>query len=633
MKLHEGRVNLEVDVPNSKTFSIQSSSNAFDILSTLYTNQPLAIVRELMCNAYDAQIAAKYDGPAEFHCPTTNEPYLIIRDFGTGMTEEVIYDTYTVMFKSSKTDSNDYTGALGLGAKSPFCIVNNFSVYTYIDGVETIWLVYKNDKGIPSISKIGTNTTTEKNGTKILIDIPPKYINDFTRSCQSAFQWFKVLPVGNLVIEPPSCQVLVTPEYSLSNASHGVTALMGNVLYSINLEALGKTYNYAQRQFLNNGLILHFNIGDLDFVPSREQLKINSRTQAQIINRINFVFAKVSKELQDQINQCENLYEARRLAVNNRSIIDMESTKFTYKGHTLSNYLGSEVVDFDVYSSYRKPHKVLYLRADSKYPIIINDLKRGAWTRAKFNCGYNFQIIPESKLDFTLSKLGFSKEYGFKHNILRRASELPVKPSTQKSRKTAKVSSFKESSYVSDCWATEVDISTVTGYYIELDRYNGMYENTAYSTTQITDILKFFKKYNIDIPLYGIRKTVSEKSYKHLKPFIPFVREKFKELCKTTKFEYSTGSPYIKYHCHHLLPKQLQDLLKLNSQLISATTHGTINMFDKIGEIINVTDRPQTVNYKELVEEQLSKYQLIMSNPQETHIKKYIELVDSGVLR
>ena len=60
MKLHHERSNVERSGVNAETaFQIKTTAKAFDILSSgLYTDNILAIVRELSCNAYDAHVAA-----------------------------------------------------------------------------------------------------------------------------------------------------------------------------------------------------------------------------------------------------------------------------------------------------------------------------------------------------------------------------------------------------------------------------------------------------------------------------------------------------------------------------------------------------------------------------------------------
>ena len=62
------------------TFKISASPVAFDILSSkLYSNPILAIVRELLTNAYDSHKAAgKEDVPIKVNLPSYLEPNLYL---------------------------------------------------------------------------------------------------------------------------------------------------------------------------------------------------------------------------------------------------------------------------------------------------------------------------------------------------------------------------------------------------------------------------------------------------------------------------------------------------------------------------------------------------------------------------
>ena len=147
-------------------FRIRNSAKAFNILSSgLYANKIRAIIRELSCNAIDSHVAAnRSDVPFDVHLPNTLEPWFAIRDYGTGLSHEQVTSIYTTYFESTKTDSNDFIGALGLGSKSPFSYTDNFTVTAIKDGVKGIYTAFINDQGVPSIALMTTEQTTEQIG-------------------------------------------------------------------------------------------------------------------------------------------------------------------------------------------------------------------------------------------------------------------------------------------------------------------------------------------------------------------------------------------------------------------------------------------------------------------------------------
>ena len=119
------------------TFTIKASPLAFDILSSkLYADPILAIVRELLTNAYDSQKAAgNEDIPIKVHLPDYEENFLSFRDYGLGLSKEDVLTIYTSFFNSTKSSNNDFTGCFGLGSKTPFSYTSSlyFFIFTQIN--------------------------------------------------------------------------------------------------------------------------------------------------------------------------------------------------------------------------------------------------------------------------------------------------------------------------------------------------------------------------------------------------------------------------------------------------------------------------------------------------------------------
>ena len=157
-------------VNSTGEFRIRNSAKAFKILSDgLYSNKIKAIIRELSCNAVDSHIAAKKeDVPFEVHLPTILEPYFSVRDYGVGLDGNQVTSIYTTYFESTKTDSNDYIGALGLGSKSPFSYTENFTVTAIKAGTKRIYSAFITDAGIPCVAEMSTELTDEDNGVEVV---------------------------------------------------------------------------------------------------------------------------------------------------------------------------------------------------------------------------------------------------------------------------------------------------------------------------------------------------------------------------------------------------------------------------------------------------------------------------------
>ena len=109
----------------TKTVSIETSPAAVKIMTeNLYSDVPLAVVRELCTNAMDAnRKAGKPENDFIVHFPTKAAPYFSVEDHGIGMTKEEVLYVYTTFFKSTNSDNNDNTGMYGLGSKAPLAYI------------------------------------------------------------------------------------------------------------------------------------------------------------------------------------------------------------------------------------------------------------------------------------------------------------------------------------------------------------------------------------------------------------------------------------------------------------------------------------------------------------------------------
>ena len=175
-----------------KSFTMQASAHAFEVLSkSLYKNEKLAIIRELSSNAQDAHIAAGVEEPFDLHLPTSEEPFFDIRDYGTGISEDLIYDVYTSFFLSTKTDVEDQIGAFGLGSKTPFSLVDKYFVTSYCDDRKKVYKMEKVD-GLPTVEKISDEpkSSHEKDGLEIRFDVPYTSYSCWSEWAEEARKFF-----------------------------------------------------------------------------------------------------------------------------------------------------------------------------------------------------------------------------------------------------------------------------------------------------------------------------------------------------------------------------------------------------------------------------------------------------------
>lgn len=300
------------NVTDEAQFKMKASRKAFQILSDLYSDKPLAIVRELGCNASDSMVAAgKANQPFLIHLPNALEPWLTIQDFGTGIKHEDIYDIYAVYFASTKTNTNSQIGCLGLGSKSPFCYTDNFTITSIVGGEKRIYNAYFNAENMPTISLMSADKTSESNGVAIQIPIKQSDFGDFTQAVYKSFRFFDVRPtiVGGKIDWDDEKPMFVGGFWKSYNNLHQSYAVMGGVTYPIDHYKL----QYEHQEILRKaGLVISFNIGELDFVPSREALSYCPSTIKALNEKVEQVKTDFLVKVEETIKDSPNLLDAMK---------------------------------------------------------------------------------------------------------------------------------------------------------------------------------------------------------------------------------------------------------------------------------------------------------------------------------
>ena len=396
----------EVIVANTgsvSNFKINASAKSFSILSnSLYQNKIRAIIRELSCNALDSHVAAGTDRPFELHLPTFIEPYFSVTDYGLGMTPEQIVSVYTTYFESTKTSSNDFIGALGLGSKSPFSYTDAMVVTSNCNGISTVYSAFIDSSGIPSITQLNQCETDVCNGLSIQFAVKEQDFSAFQSECVAVFQWWKNadLPViHNMDKDIPNIRensvdmthgVKQMPSYTANVAYRTSVAVMGNIAYPIENSHFDKKYG----DILASELLIEFPIGSLDFQPSREGLSYINYTKENITRKLQEILDYTIEHIKTEVNACESLWERNAMIIR-------YSNKKSYINAAL-NYLNAydnHTVGYSIYGWNVKSIEFSYTMSD--YNVQMIPLKRlGYYSR------------PQSSLDSVLIPTT-AREYNF----------------------------------------------------------------------------------------------------------------------------------------------------------------------------------------------------------------------------
>jgi len=378
-------------------FRIRNSAKAFNILSSgLYANKIRAIIRELSCNAVDSHTAAgKLDTPFDVHLPNTLEPWFSIRDYGTGLSHEQVKNIYTTYFESTKTNSNEFIGALGLGSKSPFSYTDNFTVTAVQGNKKGVYTAFINEQGVPSIAMMMEEETTDPNGVEVKFSVNERYDFDkFRQEARYVYEYFKLRPVisgsADFKFKDPEYKEkdIIPGVHHLEDGRYNSYAIMGNIKYPIEVPnadtALGKLSS-----LLGCGLVMEFDIGELDFQASREGLSYIPETIASIKRKLEALNLRLSIHIANEANKIENLWErAIYLDVRHNDILwtnavikYVTDTKFELFNNVIQRYNNLKRFDLNVKD------------LESKYNITIRGFSKsrgvGTCSSIKFHTDYD----------------------------------------------------------------------------------------------------------------------------------------------------------------------------------------------------------------------------------------------------
>lgn len=327
-------------------YGITVNGKAFRILSdTLYQNKIGSIVRELSSNASDSHIAAgKHDMPFEIHLPDAIEPYFSVRDFGVGMSDEQIRKNYCTLFESTKDCSNDQVGAFGLGSKTPFAYIDNFTIISNYNGVRRSYGAVIEANGVPVVTELSCEDTDQCNGIEIIIAVESVDHRTFRNEVAHQLRFFDTKPIivndSNFVfenIELDNSQII--GQFTLSNklpyreSKHVV--VQGGVGYPLDTHQVAQkmdvlNINKDVITFFNSlvryqNSIIRFNIGEIEVTPSRENISYSGHTITSLVAAITFLANEYSKSIEEKLDSLNNDWE-RMVYVNSTNSPLMQSS-------------------------------------------------------------------------------------------------------------------------------------------------------------------------------------------------------------------------------------------------------------------------------------------------------------------
>jgi hypothetical protein len=309
------------------TVDDNAMAHIMDVLSKQYSDPELACVREYSTNAWDAHVEAGQKRPIEVTTPTRDKPYLTIKDYGIGLDREAIVNIYSRYGTSTKRETNDQNGMLGLGCKSALAYSDQFTVIGVKNGIRTTVLVGRDEDGGASQTIVDERETTEHNG--VTVQIPAKQSNSFKEKAERLFAFW---PKGQVLLNGAHVEPIGKGAGSKADPDEGTFWLddhvlltkneyagrdlivMGNVPYPLYDDAQPlfeegrRSYRYSSDGF---NAVCFVPIGTVNFAPSREMLMDTKRTKDALDKLRAHIKAKRDEAVIKQVAEAKTAKEAQ----------------------------------------------------------------------------------------------------------------------------------------------------------------------------------------------------------------------------------------------------------------------------------------------------------------------------------
>lgn len=313
---------IEMDLDDSA----EGRAHLLSLMTDLYSDQELAIIREYSTNARDSHIfAGVAHRPIEVTTPHRGENALtatnalIIEDFGMGMDVTDMEQTFSKYGASDKRGSDAVNGMLGLGGKSALTYTSQFMIQGRKAGVQTNVVVTRNEDGIGVMKIVSQSPTTEGDGVRITI--PAHSRNDLESKAETFFYYWQpgtVLLNGaqpnHMLDEDGHTKIndnifLVTDNNRYGYGNDPDVVVMGNVAYTLTGQH-ARAFSDVATKNRKTRTVVFADMGEFTFAPSREALSYTPRTMAGIQKYAGIIKADLEAKVKADLANAGSFAEA-----------------------------------------------------------------------------------------------------------------------------------------------------------------------------------------------------------------------------------------------------------------------------------------------------------------------------------
>lgn len=302
------------DIPMS--MKAEDFSHLAFMFENMYPNPIAAVVREYATNAWDSHVFAGNPNPIEVTLPTEDSLLFVVKDYGLGMSIDTVRETFAFYGASSKRETNAVAGQLGIGSKSALAYAPGFTVTAVQAGVSCTIYSTKDEHGLGMLKVMDTRATDEPDGVTVQVPVERHDVHRFIQAAERLFQFWEE---GTVLIdgEPPAVPNWRTTALPLDQWDHTLLVrnnvgldssyvVMGNVPYPVSDANVG-------RETVRFVAVL--NISDVDFAPSREDVRHTPHTDATLAELNDYIKVSYKRAIAAHLATAQTAWEETMLKV------------------------------------------------------------------------------------------------------------------------------------------------------------------------------------------------------------------------------------------------------------------------------------------------------------------------------
>ena len=286
------------------SLDLDSAQILMQMLSkNLYSDEVGSTVRELASNALDSHRRAGVEAPIVVALKY-NDQYnweFTVEDFGIGLDDDDVRNIISKYGKSTKRNSANELGMMGLGFKAPLAYTSSFYFIARKNGMERKYMMYEGEGG-NMIDLLYEQQTTEGNGVKVLVPVKSWDRQDFIKKIKQQLAYFESVYFDVDGIDN-GFNITRSEDFQWSDMVHDsyMHICLDNVYYPLDFTKIGIAH-------IQVPVALRFGLSDGIFpTPNREAIRYTQEAKKAILDKIKTVADFFMKKYNESITETENV--------------------------------------------------------------------------------------------------------------------------------------------------------------------------------------------------------------------------------------------------------------------------------------------------------------------------------------